>query len=291
MSHAAGGTDSDLASLAQVIGGNVPQSRLVSLLARARGDVTYAAHFFWEDVDALGDWPLGPGDAPAAAVEPVPGRGGVPVPAPVPAERITAEQIAQLFAVTQKNLDDDQMRALLARCGGQVAIAINEYFEGFDEAKADLLRRGLPVHTDQPAAKRRSTEDAQTSAAAVRKVVEGDDDECELIGVKGVEADPGLLELPHARCNCPTLLHFRTEPAGEYRVPVHRSYTDHAVQTGFLTLYGTDSEPSKKDRDTNIKSCANCFCWVCASVYQPINPPCTMGVPKALCMYIYTESY
>jgi hypothetical protein len=63
---------------------------------------------------------------------------------------------------------------------------------------------------------------------------------CRVVGVKNVERDPGLLEYPHARCNCLKVQFVRLEPED-------KDYPSGSVA----------------DRQTNSRHCDKCFCWVC----------------------------
>jgi hypothetical protein len=68
-------------------------------------------------------------------------------------------------------------RELLGRAGGEVAVAINLYFEQMSAAREDLKRRGLATEAEQPVRKKRSAEEERADREAVRRVEAGDDDE------------------------------------------------------------------------------------------------------------------
>ena len=89
----------------------------------------------------------GGGGAAAAGGQPAPQP--VQLPQAVHPSTITAAQIRALQDVTKENLSDEQMRALLAKSGGHVNIAVELYFNSFDMVQNDLRKRGLPVHTDR----------------------------------------------------------------------------------------------------------------------------------------------
>ena len=213
-------------------------TKLFALLGRARGSVEWASHLFFEEAE---EQPSSEGDDEQSD-DTLAGAGSVASAQIVPPhhpsvapQTITAEQIAGLKEVTKENLDEDQMRTLLAKVGGQVQLAVNIYFERMTQAREDLKRRGLDTEVEQPVRKRRSID-----KKIIQDVMDGKDDECILVGVKSRDNDPGLLELPHARCHCPTLDHVQIDPTSS-QYPL-----------------GTIEQQTK-----NREYCANCFCWVC----------------------------
>ena len=99
---------------------------------------------------------------------------------------------------------------------------------------SDVQGLPLPVHTDRsPQRKRLSTEALKNQEATYARVVNGEDDDIEIVGTK---TDTALVAMPHARCSCPTV-HFIVLPEKE--------------------------EASEKVRSTNSKTCNKCYCWVC----------------------------
>jgi len=159
----------------------------------------------------------------------------VQLPAPVDPGSITAAQISQLQEVTKENLSDTQMRALLAKSGGHVNIAVELYFNTFDAAQNDLRKRGLPVHTDRsPQRKRLSAEEQKEVEATYARVVNGEDDDIEIVGTK---TDVALVAMPHARCSCPVAPTFVVLPP--------------------------EQEASERVRKANSKTCPKCYCYVC----------------------------
>eukprot|EP01047_Picozoa_sp_COSAG01_P025160 COSAG01_NODE_1577_length_9847_cov_11.543394_5_plen_185_part_00 len=105
-------------------------ARLAALLLRARGDVTWASHLYYEQLEEGadgeeegeeegGDEPGGGGAAVAAAAAALgaaAGGGAAGVAGlqlaivPVPPASITPEQVAELGEVTRDNLNESQMR-------------------------------------------------------------------------------------------------------------------------------------------------------------------------------------
>ena len=276
-------SDATLAALREATTPHLPHNRAIALLKKGRGDVSWAANFYWEDTeahaeeeeeqeqeqehdeedaeeDALGDLPdfgladhfgsrtpeqygsgVGAGvtSGGAAAFGGMRADGEGPqvarlvLPAPVDAATITASQISQLQEVTKENLSDGQMRSLLAKAGGHVNIAVELYFAGFDAAQNDLRKRGLPVHTDRsPQRKRLSADELKEQEVTYARVVNGEDDDVEIVGTK---TNSALVAMPHARCSCPTV-HFIVLP---------------------------EKEASERVRNTNSKACDKCYCWVC----------------------------
>ncbi len=323
-------TEETLAALREATIPSLPRSRAIALLKRGRGEVSWAANFYWEDTEAHAEeaedensvfwqdteahaeeadeddvWGSGLGEVdssdgsrtpehnffgpgmtgtaaggfgaqagagasagsntlastgssagagiganaalPAAANWPGAPSGGVDhapqplLPAAVDPGTINATQISQLQEVTKENLSEDQMRALLAKSGGHVNIAVELYFADFDAAKKDLLKRGLPVHTDRsPQRKRLSADALKEQEETYARVVNGEDDDIEIVGTK---TDTALVAMPHARCSCPTV-HFIVLP---------------------------EKEASEKVRSTNIKTCDKCYCWVCDVLASECN--------------------
>ena len=281
-------SEATLAALREATTPHLPHNRAIALLKKGRGDVSWAANFYWEDTeahaeeeeqeeeqdeeeqdeedeeeDALGGLPdfglpdhfgsrtpeqydsgvraalTGLASGGAAAFGGVRADGEGPqvarlmLPAPVDAATITASQISQLQEVTKENLSDGQMRSLLAKAGGHVNIAVELYFADFDAAQNDLRKRGLPVHTDRsPQRKRLSAEELKEQEATYARVVNGEDDDVEIVGTK---TNSALVAMPHARCSCPTV-HFIVLP---------------------------EKEASERVRNINSKTCDKCYCWVC----------------------------
>ena len=119
--------------------------------------------------------------------------------APPPALVISEEQIKELEGITQKNLDRDQIEALLRKAHGDVNIAINLYYGQMDKVNESLKAQGiLPTG-------------AVISAATARRLNDGsqpeeeEDDESDSdVEFIGVNQSAELCLLPHARCDCPS---------------------------------------------------------------------------------------